>query len=352
MGKNVVGILTGGGDCPGLNSAIKAAAQKAFDHGYEVLGIQDGWQGLLDRSKKFLLDNNHLQGIEATGGTILGSSRTNPYKNTEDPKAIRGNFHALGLDALIAIGGEDTLGVANRLYQDFSLPIVGIPKTIDKDLSGTEYTLGFMSAVETITKSIDMLRTTASSHGRTFVVEVMGRHAGHLALYGGTSANASIILIPEYDFSFKRLCEILKERKKAGKKFSIIVVSEGAKTKDGALSLSSRDQDAFGHVRLGGIGDALGKKIEEDTDIETRSINLSHLQRGGTPSAVDRILGYHFGRSAMEAILGKKFGIMPALAEGKISMITMSEAISRLNVVDVERFYDVENYRAKDIIKL
>lgn len=342
-----IGILTGGGDCPGLNSAIKSAAQKAMEHGFSVLGIRDGWKGMLDISANFYLDAGNLQNIDSTGGTILGSSRTNPYKDPLGPKTLEQNFMALGLDALIAIGGEDTLGVAHRLYSDFALPIVGIPKTIDKDLSGTDYTLGFMSALEVITQSIDQLKSTAMSHGRDFVVEVMGRHAGHLALYGGISSGASLTLIPEHDFCLEKVCDLLQKRRNNGARYSITVISEGAKAINSELSLSSSKKDAFGHVSLGGIGEALALKIEQSTGISTKSIALGHLQRGGAPAAMDRILGYYFGEAAVEAILDKNFGIMTALINNKINLIALSQAVGILNTVDIASLYDTKNYRAK-----
>ena len=342
-------ILTGGGDCPGLNPAIKSVVTKAYMSGVkEVVGIRDGWRGLMETgpSSAMALDANVVRHIDRQGGTILGTSRTNPFKNHDGADYLKKCWQELKLDALVAIGGEDTLGVAARLFKDHQLPIVGIPKTIDRDLAGTEYTLGFESALQVITDSVDSLRSTAESHSRIFVVEIMGRHAGHLALRGGISAGANIILIPEHPFSVERVCQLLKDRKKREIRYSIVFVSEGAKLENGQEILQGNEVDAFGHARLGGISEWLAARIQEQTGIECRSLNLSHLQRGGRPVAFDRRIGFYFGIAATEAVLAGKFGVMAALKEGRVCLVSLQEAVGALRLVDVKQAYDAEFYRA------
>ncbi|MBM4387323.1 MAG: ATP-dependent 6-phosphofructokinase, partial [Deltaproteobacteria bacterium] len=256
----------------------------------------------------------------------------------------------LGIDALVAIGGEDTLGVAAKLHRKFDFPVVGIPKTIDRDLSGTEYSLGFESSVQIICEAIDNLRTTAGSHSRIFVVETMGRHTGHLALKGGLAGGANAILIPEYSFDVNEVCVILLARKLAGQRYSIVVVSEGAKERNGGEILKDQALDEFGHVKLGGIGHYLADKIEKITKLETRYVILSHLQRGGSPAAYDRRMGYYFGTAAVEAVLAQKFGTLTALVSGRVNLIPLEDAISKLRYVDVERDYDTEKYNYKQQI--
>lgn len=345
-----IGILTGGGDCPGLNPAIKAVVTKAFMSGIEeVVGIKDGWRGLMEKDPSFLmpLDPDVVRHIDRQGGTVLGTSRTNPFKTENGPGKLKERWKQLGLEALIAIGGEDTLGVAYRLFSEHQLPIIGIPKTIDRDLAGTEYTLGFESALQVITDSVDSLRSTAESHSRVFVVEIMGRHAGHLALKGGISAGANVILIPEYPFSLNKVCDLLKKR--IGKKirYGIVFVAEGAKLEGNEEVLKGGEVDAFGHKRLGGISEWLASQIQEKTQIECRSLNLSHLQRGGKPVSYDRRIGFYFGIVAVEALLESKFGGMAALKNGKVCLGTLKEAVGKLQVVNVEKAYDAEFYRAK-----
>lgn len=343
-----IGILTGGGDCPGLNPAIRAATKKAVFSDIEVLGIRDGWRGMLENNQalQIPLDLDRVRHIDRLGGTILGTSRTNPYKIKDGLESVKKTWQSLGLDALIAIGGEDTLGCASKLNKDLQLPVVGIPKTIDRDLPGTDYTLGFESALQVITDATDSLRSTAESHSRVFVVEIMGRHAGHLALRGGISAGANIILIPEYPFSVDKVCDLLVERKNRGIRYSIVFVAEGASEAGGGEFTLGGQKDSFGHVRLGGIGDWLAHEIEKRRGIESRAVNLSHLQRGGKPDSYDRRMGFYFGTAATEAILLGKFGTMVSQRKGRVTLVPLEEAGGPLSLVDVERSYDKERYRA------
>jgi len=351
MGKKVIGVLTGGGDCPGLNPAIKAVVKKAIESDFSVIGIKEGWLGLVDeRVLPMTLDRDAVRHIDRQGGTILGTSRTNPFKSEGGAERVANRMEALGLSAIVAIGGEDTLGVAAKLYEQWKLPVVGIPKTIDRDLSFTDYSLGFESALQVITDSVDALRSTAESHARIFVVEVMGRHAGHLALRGGISSAASVILIPEYPFEVGRVCELLIARKRRGVRYSIVMVAEGAMPKGADLSLISQEKDAFGHVRLGGIGHYLADLIEEQAQLESRAVVLSHLQRGGRPVAYDRRMGFYFGIAAVEAIMGGHFGKMAALKHGRIVLAPIKEATKELRLVDVATCYDTDYYRAKQSI--
>lgn len=347
MSQRSIAVLTGGGDCPGLNPAIKGLCLKAIASGYKVLGIPEGWRGLVETIEPILLSESIVHHIDRLGGTMLASSRTNPFKITGGPAIVQTRMKSLGIEALVAIGGEDTLGVAARLHQELNLKIVGIPKTIDGDLSATDYCLGLESAIEVITHSIDILRSTADSHQRIFVVEVMGRHAGHLALKGGISAGADIILIPEEPFDMNKLAEIILSKKRAGQRYSIVVVAEGASAKGNDLSLSSEKTDAFGHVRLGGIGNFIAEKIEKLCGLDCRAVVLSHLQRGGSPSAYDRRMGHYFGIAACEAIQSGYFGKMVALKAGKIELVPLLEAIKELHLVDTKKLYDKEYYCAR-----
>ena len=334
-----IGILTGGGDCPGLNPVIRAVVRKALLEGYEVIGIKNGWKGLIE-ADTVNLDLRSVSGILPRGGTILGTSRTNPYKKPEDFKKAIENYKKLGLSALIAVGGEDTLGAANKLIKE-GLNIVGVPKTIDNDLNGTDYTFGFDTALNIATECIDRLHTTAESHHRIMVVEVMGRHAGWIATEAGIAGGADMILIPELPIDSEEVCKVIKKRHQRGKTFSIIVVAEGAefKTGDQAIEVTQDAKlDEFGHVRLGGIGEMLGKEIEKNTGYETRVTVLGHIQRGGTPSAFDRILGTRFGVKAVELIMNKKFGQMVNLKSNKIGSIAISEAVKELKTVDMELY--------------
>ncbi|MDP2943716.1 MAG: ATP-dependent 6-phosphofructokinase [Candidatus Omnitrophota bacterium] len=332
-----IGILTGGGDCPGLNSVIRAVVRKGFNEGYEIVGIKNGWKGLIE-DDTMKLDLSNISGILPKGGTILGTSRTNPYKKEGDVEEIKGNYKKLGLDALIAVGGEDTLGVASKLIKEGIANIVGVPKTIDNDLSATDFTFGFDTAINIATECIDRLHTTAESHHRIMVVEVMGRHAGWIATEAGIAGGADIILIPELPIDFNEVCNLIKKRHARGKTFSIVVVAEGAKFKDTSLITQEEKLDEFGHVRLGGIGEILGKEIEKRTGYETRVSVLGHIQRGGSPTAFDRILGTRFGIKAVELIKNKRFGRMVTLTGNKITDVPISEAIKELKTVDMELY--------------
>ena len=366
MEKKRIGVLTGGGDCAGLNSAIKWVAKTALDDRlqktrkieYEVVGIRDGWRGLVlpdgdeddPTTRVGALTEEMVRTWDRYGGTMLGTSRTNPY----DPKNNRSrivleNLDRYHLDYLVAIGGEDTLGVAHKFYLE-GIKVVGIPKTIDKDLSGTDYTLGFETAVNVITEEIDRLRTTAGSHRRIFVVETMGRHAGWLALEGGESSGAYVILIPEYNFEMNRVNELLMEGRKKGARYEIIVVAEGAKPAGYSEILKEEGVDSFGHKILGGIGEFLAKQISQLTKIETRSITLSHLQRGGVPCAYDRRMGRYFGIAAVDLIVKEDFGKMVSYRNGRITAVPLREAIGKLNLVDVQTQYDTERYNGRRTI--
>lgn len=328
-----IAILTGGGDCPGLNSVIRAVARKGFNEGYEVMGIKNGWKGLIENDT-IVLNLSSVSGILPKGGTILGTSRTNPYKKEGDVEKIKTNYKRLGLDALIAVGGEDTLGVAARLMKE-GLKVVGVPKTIDNDISITDYTFGFDTAINIATECIDRLHTTAESHHRIIVVEVMGRHAGWIATEAGIAGGADVILIPEIPIDIKEVCNLLTKRHKRGKTFSIVVVAEGAKLKEGDLIVQEEKKDEFGHVRLGGIGDQLGKIIEKETGFETRVSVLGHIQRGGTPTAFDRVLGTRFGIKAVELVIQADFGKLVALSGNKIISTSIEEAVKEIKTVDM-----------------
>ncbi len=366
MKKKRIGILTGGGDCAGLNAAVKWAVKTAQDDllhrksgcQYEVLGIRDGWKGIIEvepgesNEGEYLIPLNEsvVRTWDRYGGTALGTSRTNPYNPKNDQsKRVLANIEKLGLDALIAIGGDDTLGVAHRLSQE-GVNVVGIPKTIDKDLAETDYTLGFETAVNVITEEVDRLRTTAGSHKRIFVVETMGRHNGWLALEGGESSGAYIILIPEHDFSLEKVNSLLLQGRKAGARYDIVLVAEGAKPAGGEEFTSQEGLDSFGHKMLGGVGDFLAKEIRKGTGLETRSVNLSHLQRGGAPCAYDRRMGRYFGIAAMDLVGMSDFGKMVRLKNGKISACPLADVIGRASFVDVETRYDVERYNGQRTI--
>ncbi len=332
-----IGILTGGGDCPGLNAVIRAVAKKSSRNGWVTIGIRNGWKGLID-GDVFPLTDHHVSDILAKGGTILGTSRTNPFKKDEDTKKVLDNIRSFSLDCIVAIGGEDTLGVALKLHQ-MGIPVVGVPKTIDNDLSGTDYTFGFDTAVSIVTEAIDRLRTTAESHHRVIVVEVMGRHAGWIATVSGIAGGADQILIPETPFDIKEVCQSIKTRYDAGKTYSIIVVSEGAKFKDvDNVVTVDQEKDDFGHVKLGGIGNLLSKEIEKRLGIETRVAVLGHIQRGGTPTAYDRVLATRFGVAAVELIEKKDFGKMVALQGNKVVAVDLKEAVTTLKTVDLKLY--------------
>jgi len=331
-----IGILTGGGDCPGLNSVIRAVVRKAIWSGHNVIGIKNGWDGLLKKNTVKLVQAS-VSGILHRGGTILGTSRTNPYKNKADIIKVRKNFKALKLNALIVVGGDDTLGVAEKLFRE-GFPVVGVPKTIDNDLSCTDYTFGFDTAINIATEAVDRLHTTAESHHRVMIAEVMGRHAGWIALESGLAGGADVILIPELPIDMDDVCQLLKRRYGRGRTFSIVVVSEGAKFKKKDMVTQDESLDAFGHVRLGGIGQVLGKEIEKRTGFETRVTVLGHIQRGGSPSVFDRILGTRFGVKAMELVEKGRFGRMASLRGNKITAVSLKSAVGKMKTVDMELY--------------
>jgi len=336
-----IGVLTGGGDCPGLNAVIRAIVRKGVDtHGHEFVGFKYGWAGVLNNDT-MPLTRDSTRGILHRGGTILGSSRTNVYKVEDGLKKVKAAMEAQGLDALIPIGGEDTLGVAGKLHED-GIPVVGVPKTIDNDLNATDFTFGFQTAVQIATDAIDRLHTTAESHNRVLVCEVMGRHAGWLAVYSGMAGGADVILIPERPFDIDEVCDHLKRRHANGATFSIVVVAEGATPKDGGLLTQHQTKDSFGHVRLGGIGIILEREIEEKTGFESRTTILGHIQRGGTPLAFDRVLGSRFGVSAVDAISEGDYGKMVALRGTRIERVPLAEAIAEPKLVDAELYETAE----------
>ncbi|HVA01118.1 MAG TPA: 6-phosphofructokinase [Terriglobia bacterium] len=340
-GKEVIGILTGGGDCPGLNAVIRAVVRRAYMLGYEMVGIKNGWLGLVKGTVE-PLDLMKVSGILPRGGTILGTSRTNPLKDPKDKKALLENMKQLGLDYLIAIGGEDTLGVARSLAKE-GVKVIGVPKTIDNDVEGTDQTFGFDTAVSIVTEAIDRLHTTAESHQRVMVVEVMGRHTGWIAVVGGLAGGADCILIPEHPMSIDEICEILAKRHSRGRLFSIVVVAEGFKL-DGFEQLVTKDQklDQFGHAHLGGIGEVIATEIEKRTGYETRVTVLGHIQRGGSPTAFDRVLGTRYGVRAVDLIHEGKFGSMVCLKGNKITDIPLGEAMTKLKFVDPELIQTAE----------
>lgn len=327
-----VGILTGGGDCPGLNAVIRGFVLGMTRKGHEVVGIRHGWKGLLDQ-ETVPLTADDVDGIERQGGTILKTSRTNPYKDAESKERALEGFKALGLDAVVALGGDDTLGACHKLTQD-GVPAVGVPKTIDNDLSGTDYTFGFDTAVNVVMESIDRLHTTAGSHERILVCEVMGRHAGWMTLHGGLAGGAHAVLLPEEEFDMDDLAALCRKRREAGHDHTVIAVSEGAKWKDmDTLVTQDRSVDEFGHIRLGGIGERLAKLLEDKTGQQARHVVLGHLQRGGRPTAFDTVLGLRLGLKASEAVQAEKFGTMMALRGTDIEIVPLGEAVKELKVV-------------------
>jgi len=323
-----VGILTGGGDCPGLNAVIRAVVRKAIRHDWEVAGVLEGWRGMLE-GKWHMLDLEKVRGILPQGGTILRTSRTNPTKHADGLDRIKAHYKEMGLSALIAVGGDDTQSVAARL-QDAGLNLVGVPKTIDNDLSGTDYTFGFDTAVNIATEAIDRVHTTAEAHNRVMVVEVMGRDTGWIAVASGVAGGADMILIPEKPIDLDQVSQALQRRVDRGRTFSIVVVAEGAKMPEGSEQrevLQSLKKDEFGHVQHGGIGSILAREIEHRTGLETRVVILGHIQRGGSPTAFDRILATRFGVRAMELVLRGEFGKMVALRGIDIVSVPFSEAL-------------------------
>lgn len=363
-----VGVLTGGGDAPGLNPAIKGLVYRGSELGLEVFGLFDGWRSLLNPRPDVLpLNRETVRRWDRDGGTNLGSSRTNPFRQPMDEGGFQDrseevieNLEKLALDAVVVCGGEDTLGVAAKLGQ-FGVRVIGIPKTIDKDIAGTDYTLGFDTALRNISEVIERSRTPAGSHGWVQIIEVMGRHAGHLALWSGVAGQAHIILIPERPFRYERVFHLLKDR--LGKpglsrgpnqrpRYAVIVVAEGARAEEGELITIDDRHDAFGHARLGGIGEVLARRIASDTPYESRAVILGHPQRGGPPSAIDRIMGLMFGARAAEAVAENQFGKMVS-ARGiapacEFSLVDISMALGKISLVDIDRDYDLNRYHLKN----
>jgi phosphofructokinase-like protein len=340
----LVGVLTGGGDCPGLNAVIRAVTRRSLTRGYEVVGVRDGWRGLVE-GRFMELGPREISGILPRGGTILGTTRTNPYKTEEGVQRVLQNFESAGLTALVAIGGEDTLGVASRLHAEEQLPVVGVPKTIDNDLSATDYTFGFDTAVWIATEAIDRLHTTAESHNRVMVLEVMGRHTGWIAVMSGIAGGADVILIPEQPITVEDACEELRRRHERGKDFSIVVVSEGyeltyASGETRAVAEEARASDQFGHVRLGGVGDARAQEIEERTGFETRVTVLGHVQRGGSPTPRDRVLATRYGLKAADLVHEERWGTMAALHGDAIVEVPLADAVAEQKTVP-PAWYDV-----------
>ncbi len=365
--KVKVGILSAGADCAGINSAIHWFVYSALDRDlvplrgimFEILGIKDGWKGLIELDPDnesslnrwtLRLNKEIVRTWDRYGGTRLGTTRINPFdpQNDQSEKLIE-NIKKLDLYALVVIGGFDNLGVAYRLYQE-GIRVVGIPKTIDKDLGETDYTLGFDSALNSITRDVDRIRITAGSHSRIFVVETMGRKAGWLALEAGEAAGVTIILIPEHDFDIERVIFLLKKRKEEGERYSIVLISEGAKPIGLDEIHERRGKDGFGHYYLGGVGGFLAEEIEKRTDMEVRYVALRHLQRGGAPSAYDRRMGRRFGIAAVDMIVNEDFGRMVSLRHGEITTVPLKKALEKLNLVDVEKYYDTKKYKTLDRI--
>ncbi|MDQ3433968.1 MAG: 6-phosphofructokinase [Thermoleophilaceae bacterium] len=339
-----VGVLTGGGDCPGLNAAIRAIVRRGIGvHGHEIVGFRDGWRGPLEDEWDELTVES-TAGILPRGGTILRTSRTNPFKREGGPQIVRDRLDALGLGGLIAIGGEDTLGAAARLHDEEGLPVLGVPKTIDNDLGATDMTFGFDTAVHVATEAIDRLHTTAESHNRILVVEVMGRHAGWIALHSGLAGGADAILVPERPFDVEQVCDLIRRRHSRGRYFSIVVVAEGAIPAEGTMETLEGDTDEFGHERLGGIGQRLSLEIEERTGFETRVTVLGHVQRGGTPTPYDRVLATRLGVAASDAAQEGRWGTMPALRGGRIELVALRDAVAELRLVPAEEYEVAETF--------
>jgi 6-phosphofructokinase 1 len=337
-----IGLLTGGGDCPGLNAVIRAVVRKGIDaYGDELVGFRDGWRGVLEDVNEYLTIES-TRGILPRGGTILGSSRTNPAKREDGAALVRATLDRHRLDGLIAIGGEDTLGAANRL-QESGVNVIGVPKTIDNDLGATDVTFGFDTALQIATEAIDRLHTTAESHHRILVVEVMGRSAGWIALHSGLAGGADVILIPEIPFDIDEVCRLIGRRHGRGRYFSIVVVAEGALPKEGTMSVSTGELDEFGHPRLGGIGQRLEREIESRTGFETRATVLGHVQRGGTPTAFDRVLATRLGLAAIDAAHADRWGSMTALRATAIELVPLAVAVAEVRRVPADEYarYDI-----------
>ena len=339
-----IGVLTGGGDCPGLNAVIQAIVVRAEQYGFEVWGIEDGYKGLIEGRAKPLRKED-VRDIYAIGGTILGSSRKNPAKSEEDIRAVLDNIRKLGLDGLITIGGDDTLGAARRLYEK-GVPVVGVPKTIDNDLSATDYSIGFWTAVQTIAEALERLHTTARSHKRIIVAEIMGRYAGWLALMGGLAGGAHIILIPEKPLDLDEVCRIIEERERRGEHYTLIAVAEGVKIPTtGELAVAEAEKDEYGHVRLGGIAKFLEAELKRRLGKEVRSTILGYVQRGGSPVAFDRVLGIRLGFKAVDLVKEKKFGYAVVLRGTEIVPVKLDEVVGQLRKVPEEFFEYLNVFR-------
>lgn len=329
-----VAILSGGGDAPGINAVIRAVVRKAIqDYGYETVGVRDGWRGLVD-GEFVPLDLMKTSGMLPRGGSILGTSRTNPFKQEGDPERILENARKMGIEAVVVIGGDDTLGVAHKM-NELGLPCVGVPKTIDNDLACTDYTFGFQTAVSIACEALDRLHTTAESHHRVIILEVMGRYTGWIALEAGLAGGADAILIPEKPFKVDEVCEYIRRRQKRGRNFSLVVAAEGAKPLGGEEIVYSSGTDEFGNVRLGGVGYFLGREIEKKMNIETRVVVLGHLQRGGSPIAFDRVLASRYGVAAIDLVNEAKFGLMVALQGNKIVSVPLKDVVGKRKKVDL-----------------
>jgi 6-phosphofructokinase 1 len=327
-----------------LNAVIRAIVRKGIDgYGHAIVGFRDGWHGPLEADSEELTIES-TRGILPRGGTILGTSRTNPFKREGGAEQIRETMESLHLDGLIAIGGEDTLGAANRLHSEHGINVLGVPKTIDNDIGATDVTFGFDTALQVATEAIDRLHTTAESHHRVMVVEVMGRHAGWIALYSGIAGGGDVILIPEQPFDIEHVCRLVSRRHSRGRAFSIVVVAEGALPKEGTMEVADGETDEFGHVRLGGIGHRLEREIEDRTGFETRATVLGHIQRGGTPTAYDRVLATRFGVAAIDAADDAQWGMMPALRGTKIELVALAEAVAELRTVTPEEYAVAEPF--------
>jgi len=333
-----IGMLTGGGDCPGLNAVIRGVVRKGVaDYGHEIVGYRHGWRGLIE-GESMPLTLASTRGLLPRGGTILGTSRTNPFKSDDGPARVHATVARDRIDAVIAIGGEDTLGVAHRLGGE-GMHVVGVPKTIDNDLSATDFTFGFHTAVQIATDAIDRLHTTAESHDRVMVVEVMGRHAGWIATYSGLAGGADVILVPETPFDIDEICSRIRKRHERGANFSIVVVAEGATPVEGTMELQTGTLDDFGHVRLGGIGTRLASEVEDRTGYEARMTQLGHLLRGGTPSAYDRVIATRFGVEAIDAAHEGDYGVMVALQGTDVVRVPLAAGVAELKTVD-QRLFD------------
>jgi len=343
-----LGLLTGGGDCPGLNAVIRAAVRRAANDGYASLGFIDGWKGVL--AGEFIpLDVASTNDIIAEGGTILGTSRTNPYKNPEDVEKVLTTYKDLELDALITIGGDDTLGVSDQLHKDHAVNVVGVPKTIDNDLSCTDFTFGFDTAVNIAMDAVDRIVTTARSHHRCLVVEVMGRHAGWIAAYAGMASGADITLVPEKPIDMDQVIAVLRRNRERGRDYNIVVVSEGAMFRSGDYVTSYEGEvDEFGHVRLGGVGNRVAELVEKHTGYETRGVVLGHLQRGGAPTAFDRVLATRLGYAAAELVVKGEFGKMVALQGNEIVAADLTDAVGATKTLDLDFFAVAEAFFTVD----